>query len=104
MTNKATTPGPWYVDHDSEGGYCDIRNRRDGKPTEWGIATVWYQSGGAVDSSENEGNALLLAAAPELRDMLKASLRFRRRALEKDHESAHWESVLALLTKVGGAP
>lgn len=70
------TPGPWHVEtdrEDSDGYHCDIRVHREGSKTAWGVASIWHQSGGAVDNSESDANATLIAAAPRLaEELLKA--------------------------------
>lgn len=59
MTSKHT-PGPW---EDKEG--ASVYGKREGKPYSYRIAEVLgYQE-------EREANALLIAAAPEMREMLR---------------------------------
>jgi hypothetical protein len=60
------TPGPWTIDtngtDEERGGPIAIRDA-DGR---FGIASIWHQSGGSHDESQNEPNARLIAAAPDL--------------------------------------
>lgn len=94
------TPGPWYIDMDSETGYCDIRNERPGQKTQWGVATVWHQSGGNPDNSECAPNARLIAAAPELLAALRCAIRHLELSPITEGYIATVNTIRAALAKV----
>jgi hypothetical protein len=69
---KAFTPGPWIVvgndDERADDGkflICNARTKEE-RPDQWGIATIWNQSGGNINGLEDKANATLIAAAPDL--------------------------------------
>ena|SRR3990167_984846 len=72
------TPGPWRIDIGERDGMDRfvVRCARDkeGLPkADFGIATVWQQSGGEPLGPEDEANARLIAAAPALLEALLAT-------------------------------
>ena len=75
--NTKHTPGPWVVEFNDNdrspfGNYIICNRRKENeRADQWGICTLWPQSGGAHDGSEDAGNAKLIAAAPELAEALQ---------------------------------
>lgn len=73
------TPGPWFV-RNGDKGYIIRNTRAETKDQIWGIASIWFQSGGKADDSESEANARLIAAAPELLEFAQRFMRWSQKA------------------------
>lgn len=73
------TPGPWIYDIHEHSFYiftaADMEMVADGDPDDKGIARM-RGTGRGADEHEQEANAQLIAAAPELRDVAEALLLF----------------------------
>lgn len=78
MSETSHTPGPWEIRESKQGeGVCIYAGQ-------YGIGKVWNLN----DNPENEANARLVAAAPELLVALKSA-----RAIIQDDRDAMFESV-----------
>mgnify|MGYP006405072723 CR=1 FL=1 len=73
----SSTPGPWTIDHQRIGPpgepvalLCDVNDPMSGTVIDWPRGN---DSGTAmsIDDAENEANARLIAAAPELLESLR---------------------------------
>lgn len=75
------SPGPWVAspNDDGRGGdgewiVCNAR-RPSERVDQWGVCTIWNQSGGEINGHEDEANAKLIAASPKLAAALVGMLR-----------------------------
>ena len=70
MTNTTHTPGPWATDEDDhDAPYQDIKINAGNRFT---VCTVWIDDAPVREfNAEQQANARLIAAAPELLEALK---------------------------------
>ena len=69
------TPGPWvYINLDGEnGGIGGLINTLPESDDHRAIADLWRRNEGTTMSEEDEANAHLIAAAPDMYEALKAA-------------------------------
>ena len=70
------TPGPWTVDHERIGPWGEpVALLCDSHAPESGTIVEWPRFGEVVDDEENEANARLIAASPDLLEALETIVR-----------------------------
>lgn len=83
MSKLKHTPGPWTTGLKNRSIYGPDRNFGDGVTTHV-IAVINH--GSQCDHSEIEGNARLIAAAPELLELLRQTTRMIESSIEGEEE------------------
>lgn len=95
------TPGPWVRDF-KPGYQCDVRAASGRKvAVTGGLQDPKTREAYIVNSSENDANAHLIAAAPEMYDMLTTAVRYFRHN-NIDCQSLHVGEMEQVLKKARG--
>jgi hypothetical protein len=98
------TPGPWKVDEMSEmdkNGRVSAKISGPDLKAQGHIAHVYAKGEGAVGLIEQQANARLIAAAPEMLEVLETVKRARLKEHAETPES--WKALVLLGSQVNGA-
>jgi len=104
MTENKHTPGPWVIDR-------SLRTAVNAGPKHVAMVNFYNSISETerIDAEENEANAHLISAAPDLLSALKDAMRSTRKDFESgpDGDRQHteaWAEQFAAIAKAEGKP
>jgi hypothetical protein len=107
MTKAEYTPGPWEIDDTAPNSYLRIIGNIDGDAYDDGSPRhIYTHVCDVLDNEQEEANARLIAAAPELLDALEESILAMQKVYDQS-EMAHvvmdeLERAKAVIAKARG--